>query len=77
MEFKKDIGWKACYDEERNLYTAATSWRGSYHLYEIDKEIYDYIDQIKQILLISKKVEHINLVERMIHISLLWTAQVG
>ena len=41
MEFKKDIGWKACYDEERNLYTAATSWRGSYHLYEIDKEIYD------------------------------------
>ena len=41
MEFKEGLGWKACYDEERNLYTAHRSWRGSYHLYEIDKEIYE------------------------------------
>ena len=25
MQFKKGLGWKACYDEERNLYTAQTS----------------------------------------------------
>ena len=44
MEFKEGLGWKACYDEERNLYTAKRSWRGSYHLYEINKEIYDKLD---------------------------------
>lgn len=41
MEFKEGLGWKACYDDERNLYTAQRKWRGSYHLYEIDKEIYE------------------------------------
>lgn len=45
MEFKSGLGWKACYDEERDLYTAETSWRGSYHLYEINKEIYDRLDK--------------------------------
>ena len=25
MEFKKGYGWKSCYDEERNLYTAERS----------------------------------------------------
>ena len=43
MEFKEGLGWKACYDEERNLYTAQRKWRGSYHLYEIDKEIYEQL----------------------------------
>ena len=47
MEFKEDLGWKACYDEERNLYTAKRSWRGSYHLYEINKEIYDKLGEDK------------------------------
>lgn len=41
MQFKQGQGWKACYDEERDTYTAETSWRGAYHLYEINKEIYD------------------------------------
>lgn len=36
MIIKKGLGWKACNDEERGLYTAQTSWRGDYHLYEID-----------------------------------------
>ena len=40
MQFKKGSGWKACYDEERNLYTAETWDRGTYHLYEIDAEAY-------------------------------------
>ena len=47
MEFKEGLGWKACYDEERNLYTAHRSWRGSYHLYEINKEIYDMLGDEK------------------------------
>ena len=45
LHFKTGIGWKACYDDERNLYTAKTSWRGYYHLYEIDEEIFNRLDQ--------------------------------
>lgn len=41
LHFKQGIGWKACYDDEKNIYTAKTSWRGDYHLYEITAEIYD------------------------------------
>ena len=41
MQFKKGIGWKACYDEEKNTYTAQRSWRGFYQLCEIDAETYD------------------------------------
>ena len=44
MEFKKGYGWKACYDEERDLYTAQRGGLGSYHLYEITKEIYDLLE---------------------------------
>ena len=43
MQFKIGIGWKACYDEQRGLYTAKTSWRGDFHLYEIDAGIFDRI----------------------------------
>ncbi len=45
MEFKTGIGWKACYDEERDLYTAERSCTGAYHLYEITKEIYDQLEE--------------------------------
>lgn len=45
LHFKQGIGWKACYDDERNLYTAKTSWRGDFHLYEIDEEIYNRLDE--------------------------------
>jgi len=41
MEFKQGCDWKACYDEERNLYTAKRSGSGYYHLYEITEEIYN------------------------------------
>ena len=41
MQFKEGLGWKACYDEERNLYTAQRSWRGFYQLCEIDAETYN------------------------------------
>ena len=40
MQFKEGLGWKACYDEERNIYTAQRSWRGFYQLCEIDAETY-------------------------------------
>ncbi len=38
MEFKKGSGWKACYDEERNLYTAERGGVGYYHLLLLDKQ---------------------------------------
>ena len=43
LHFKYGIGWKACYDDERNLYTAKTSWRGDFDLYEINEEIYNQL----------------------------------
>ena len=45
MQFKKGLGWKACYDVERNLYTAKTSWRGDYDLYEINEEIWNQLGE--------------------------------
>ena len=45
MQFKKGCGWKACYDEKRNLYTAETGGMGAYHHYEITKEVYDLLDE--------------------------------
>lgn len=43
MYFKKGDSWTACYDEERNIYTALISGFGSY-LYEINKEIFDKLN---------------------------------
>ncbi len=40
LHFKTGEGWKACYDSERELYTAETFWAGYYDLYEINREIY-------------------------------------
>ena len=44
MEFKEGKGWKACYDEERELYTAQLGGGGNCTLYEITKEIYEHVD---------------------------------
>lgn len=43
MQFKRGLGWKACYDADQNLYTAQRSWRGFYQLCEIDREIFDIL----------------------------------
>lgn len=40
LNFKTSPGWRACYDSERELYTAETVWAGYYDLYEINEEIY-------------------------------------
>ncbi len=44
MEFKTGIGWRCCYDPERNLYTAETGGGPNHDLFEITKEIYDHVD---------------------------------
>ena len=41
MQFKKGMGWKACFDEETGRYTAECGGAGNYDLYEITKELYD------------------------------------
>ena len=41
LQIAEGEGWKACYDEARELYTGETNWAGYYDLYEIDKEIYN------------------------------------
>ena len=48
MQFKEGLGWKACYDEEKNLYTAKDWDRGDFYLFEIDKEIFDKLDDPPQ-----------------------------
>ena len=45
LHFKKGLGWKACYDDEKNFYTAKTSWRGDFDLYEINAEIYNRLGE--------------------------------
>ena len=45
LHFKEGLGWKACYDDERKLYTAQTWDRGDYNLYEITAEIYNRIGE--------------------------------
>ena len=41
LRFKTGPGWKACYDSERELYTAESFWMGYYDLYEINEEIFN------------------------------------
>lgn len=45
FHFKQELGWKACYDDENNIYTAKTSWRGTFDLYEINAEIYHQLGE--------------------------------
>ncbi len=40
LRFKTGPGWKACYDSERDLYTAEMFQAGYYDLYEINEEIF-------------------------------------
>ncbi len=44
MQIKKGLGWMACYDEDKGIYTARTSWRGDASYYEIDAEIFNRLD---------------------------------
>lgn len=41
MRFIEGSGWKACFDEERDLYTARTSVPGAIKLFEIDSEVFE------------------------------------
>ncbi len=44
MRFIEGSGWKACFDEERNLYTARTSVPGAIKLFEIDSEVFESLE---------------------------------
>ena len=46
MQFLEGSDWKACFDEERNLYTAKTSVPGAIKLFEIDEETYRSLTDI-------------------------------
>ena len=41
MQIIKGSGWKACFDEERDLYTAETNVPGAFKLFEINKEVFE------------------------------------
>ena len=41
MKFIEGLCWKACFDEERNLYTAKTSVTGATKLFEITEEVFE------------------------------------
>ena len=44
LHFKTGPGWKACYDSERDLYTAESFWAGYYDLYEINEKIFNKLN---------------------------------
>ena len=44
LHFKTGPGWKACYDRERELYTAESFCAGYYDLYEINEEIFNKLN---------------------------------
>jgi len=49
MEFKKGIGWKACFNPEDGRYTAEYGGSGAYHLYEISEDNFDTLkDDMKE-----------------------------
>ncbi|MBP5279190.1 MAG: hypothetical protein J6Z03_01790 [Erysipelotrichaceae bacterium] len=45
LQFKEGIGWKACFDGERDYYSAESGGTMAYDLYEIDKDLYDQLDE--------------------------------
>jgi len=47
MNFIEGSGWKACFDEDRDLYTAKTSVPGAIKLFEIDKDTYESLQSDK------------------------------
>ena len=42
--FKEGNGWKVCFDPKRDLYTAKTGGGPNVDLYEINKEVFDHVD---------------------------------
>ncbi len=44
LHFKKGPNWKACFDEDRGLYTAQVGGGVNCSLYEITQETYEHVD---------------------------------
>ena len=40
MKFKEGLGWKAAYNEEKNLYGAEIVFQGSWDLFEISADVF-------------------------------------
>ncbi len=40
MKMKEGTGWKACYNEEKNVYGAEVIFQGSWSLYEISASVF-------------------------------------
>lgn len=45
MIFKKGDYWKACFNEESDNYAAEYGGGQDYHIYEINKELFDLLDE--------------------------------
>ena len=45
MQLIEGLGWKAHFDDIRNLYTARTSVPGAIKLFEITKEVFDALSE--------------------------------
>ncbi len=45
MIIKEGIGWKACYNEEKNVYGAEVIFQGSWDLYEISASVFNSLSK--------------------------------
>ena len=45
MKIKEGIGWKACYNEEKDVYGAEVMFQGSWDLYEISASVFDSLSK--------------------------------
>ena len=44
MKIKEGIGWKACHNEEKDVYGAEVVFQGSWELYEITADVFNRLD---------------------------------
>lgn len=45
MRVKEGLGWKACHNEERNVYGAELVFQGSWELYEISADVFGRLNK--------------------------------
>ena len=45
MKMKEGTGWKAAYNEDKNVYGAEVIFQGSWELYEISPEVYSGLNR--------------------------------
>ena len=45
MKMKEGLGWKACHNEEKDVYGAEIMFQGSWNLYEISGSVFDRLNK--------------------------------